>query len=72
MRSLTHKGWFLFCPVFMTDPNTDAETRVIPRRSQYQWLLGLSMDVQFLYANTVEFFKPGHEPKLLIWTTGEI
>lgn len=72
MRVLTHKGWFLFCPVFMTEPKEDIEPRVIPRRALFQPLFDLSVILQVGYINTVEFFKPGYDPDWFIWITGEI
>lgn len=66
MRILTHKAWFLFCPIYMTPPN-QGEVRIIPRRALLQPVFELCMGIQLGYINAVGFFVPGYDPDWFIW-----
>ncbi|RIX47444.1 MAG: hypothetical protein D3M94_07165 [Rhodocyclales bacterium GT-UBC] len=67
----THKGWFLLCPIYLGDIDSDAP-EVIPR----DWMLGILFAIsEFLFAcyvGAVELIKPDFEPMFPMVITGQL
>lgn len=67
----THKGWFLFCPVFL-----DMRKPEVPGMwARWEWmepLLSLSGFCQELAIGFLSAFDPDYEPNWVIRVTGEV
>lgn len=69
MPKLTHKGWFLLCPVYLADINTDGpyveERRFIP-----VWWFSFSACLVDVFLSIA--VQMGYEPLYPILITGEL
>lgn len=66
----THKGWLLFCPIYMNLDN--GETPVIWARVGWiEPLMGISAWVQQQFMMTMSYLNPDYEPMFAIRVTGE-
>ena len=70
---LTHKGWMLFCPVYLGDLDNDGlEITVIPRWFWCNPLYWLAVQVQAVVIYLCSFFLEDYEPKFYFWVSGEL
>ena len=69
--SLTHKGWFLPCPVYFGDLDSDAPL-VEPRRSWCGWLMDLSLALFHAFADIQGCFDPSFDPAYPLLKTGKL
>ena len=53
----THKGWFLFCPIYLNNVETDAPT-VEPRHWIFTWLMHFGDVLLDMYASVGQIFNP--------------
>ena len=67
----THKGWFLFCPVYLD--MTDEE--VPGMWARWEWLEPLLSAAYWCQESMIGFLSatnPDYEPHFLIWVTEEL
>lgn len=67
----THKGWFLFCPVFVDMTDADAPG-VWARCSALEPLLTLAHWGQLAMMSVLSLMDPDYEPAWMIRLTGQV
>lgn len=67
----THKGWFLFAPVYvdMTDPDVPG---MWARWEWLEFLVTAAHEVQSAMMATIQLFDEDYEPAFMITLTGEM
>lgn len=68
----THKGWFLFCPIYVDMHTTPEAPHVWARLS---WLEPLLSAAHFVQASMIGFLSmanPDYEPAFMLRITGEM
>lgn len=67
----THKGWFLFAPVYldMTDPEVPG---MWARWEWMEWLLTAAHECQAAMITMLSAMNPDYEPAFMIRITGEM
>ncbi|WP_374342606.1 hypothetical protein [Azonexus sp.] len=65
----THKGWFLLCPIYLADVESDGP-QIEPRRYVPAWWLNANIALCDALLMIVELF--GGEPMYPMLITGEI
>jgi len=68
---LTHKGWLLFCPIYLADVDTDCPY-IIPRHWILNPLCWLAEKVQSLVITLCCLFDEDYEPQFYFLITGEL
>lgn len=66
----THKGWLLFCPVYMNLDNDEAPD-VWARKAWLEPLLSLSTWLQQQFMFIMSYANPDYEPMFAIKVTGK-
>jgi hypothetical protein len=69
--TMTHKGWFGLCPIYLNDVGTDCPT-LEPRFRYTGWLLSLSTSVYGALFRVATAVDPYYQPLWPIHITGEL
>lgn len=72
MSKLTHKGWMLFCPIYIGDVNTDCPY-IVPRLSILEPVFWVATGIQELVITLCSYFyDEEYEPNYWFVITGEL
>lgn len=71
MELLTHKAWFLLCPVLVGDVDSEAPL-VVPRRGIPEWWLDLNGLAMQLLVGARTLVQPGYDGAFPIVFTGKL
>jgi hypothetical protein len=67
----THKGWYLFVPVYMTDPDDDSDFAIEARHPWLDWLVPVAECVQGTMISLLSIMRgPDYEPMFWFKCTG--
>jgi hypothetical protein len=69
-QAMTHKGWFWFCPIFLSPEAPDCVVE-----ARYLWMEPLLTVAEWLERARIgitSFFDPDYEPMFMFLVTGEI
>lgn len=66
----THKGWFLFCPIYMNFDNEEAPD-LWARKSWLEPLFSVCNWLQQQFMWVMSYLNPNYEPMFAIMVTGE-
>lgn len=67
---LTHTGWALFCPVYMSAPDSWGDFSVEPRREWLRWLFDFALWADGGRIFVMSVLRPDVEPGFMFWCTG--
>ncbi|MEP7043324.1 MAG: hypothetical protein ABI843_09685 [Dokdonella sp.] len=70
MTKLTHKGWFWFCPIYLSPAEPDAPVEA--RRAWLEPLFSLCMGLEAARIFATSIIVPDYEPTFMFRVTGEV